>query len=69
MKVELELLPVMMPNFLPVKGWAERRISVVELSYEEAEKYGELMKQEFIKHHHEKKKRQAADKIKIAYTL
>lgn len=67
-KMEIELAPPMMPNFLPVKN-SDKRISVVELTYQEAERYGELMKQEFIKHWEQKKKREAADKIKIAYTL
>ncbi len=54
MQKTIELLPVLMPNFLPVKGFTQR-VSVGDLTESEAHEYAELMKQEFIKHWKKKK--------------
>lgn len=59
MKREVELNPPMMPNFISMKMPVGKRqdgfkpapqIAVSDLSKEEAEEYGELMKQTFIVH-------------------
>lgn len=63
MKIKLELMPPMMPNFISIKQPARPRqegfkelpkIPVSDLSREEAEEYGELMKQTFLKHWEQK---------------
>lgn len=63
MQKTVKLLPPSMPNSINVerpagtrqegidKGWS---LSISELSEKEAEEYGELMKQTFIKHHKQK---------------
>jgi len=68
MKKEMKLLPVLMPNFLPYCVPTGKRqdgfhpeknhIPVSSLTKEEAEEYGELMKQEFIKHWERKTNKQ-----------
>jgi hypothetical protein len=59
MKKEVELLPPIMPNFININtksafellDFSKRKgMAVVDLTKEEAEKYGELMKQTFIQH-------------------
>ena len=59
MEKKFKLLPPTMPNFISMEtpvgkrqdGIGEpRRISIAEFSEEEAEQYGELMKQTFIEH-------------------
>lgn len=59
MEKKFKLKPPMMPNFISVEsgqrlkqeGFASNMtIPVSELSEEEAEEFGELMKQAFIKH-------------------
>jgi len=59
MKKELELIPPMMPNFVRFKQKAGLRqegfkttegFPVKDFTEEEAIEFGELMKQEFIKH-------------------
>lgn len=60
MEKKIKLLPPMMPNFISMEMPAglkqdglniERgKLSITDLTKEEAEEYGELMKQEFIKH-------------------
>ncbi len=60
MEKKFKMLPPMMPNFLPYESAPRprqegfnpenNRISVSELSEEEAIEYGELMKQAFIEH-------------------
>lgn len=63
MEKKFKLLPPTMPNFLSLEMPAGRRedgikeapkISVSDLSKEEALEYGELMKQAFINHWHTK---------------
>src|SRR5688572_20188054 len=59
MKKEFELLPPMMPNFIsinqsPQEGQDRFKIPVSDLSDQEAEAYGELMKRAFIAHHRER---------------
>lgn len=60
MERKVKLLPPMMPNFISIEspprprqeGLVERyKISVSELTNDEAVEYGELMKQTFIEHH------------------
>jgi len=64
MKKTFDLLPPMMPNFIfydvPAQprqaGFNEKpKISVIDLSEEEAVEYGELMKKTFIEHWRSKK--------------
>ncbi len=60
MQKKIELLPPHMPNFIRYRvelapslagnKEAKETISVSDLTESEAEEYGELMKQEFIKH-------------------
>jgi hypothetical protein len=60
MKKSFELLPPMMPNFISYKipprprqeGFNAdgNKLPIEELSKDEAEEYGELMKQTFIQH-------------------
>ncbi len=63
MDKKFELLPPIMPNFIKVNiGQVIMRdetnsINVSDLSSDEAEAYGELMKQTFIKHWGEKKEK------------
>lgn len=68
MNKTFKLLPPLMPNFLafeigPQKrqqGFVTNRVSVTELSEQEAIEYGELMKQAFIEHWKNKKLQQSA---------
>lgn len=62
MKIEVKLLPPLMPNFISIdtpprprqEGLTESyKVRVCELSDQQAEEYGELMKQRFIEHHKE----------------
>jgi hypothetical protein len=62
MEYKVKLQAPMMPNFISIEtpprpngeGLQESdKIRVCELTYEQAEEYGELMKQAFIKHHEE----------------
>jgi hypothetical protein len=62
MDLKVKLLPPMMPNFISIETPARPKqegfkegygIRVCELTNEEAEQYGELMKQAFIQHHKE----------------
>ena len=62
MERKVKLLPPMMPNFISIEtpprprqeGFQEgHKIRVCELTYQEAEQYGELMRQTFIEHHKE----------------
>lgn len=61
MEKKFKLLPPMMPNFLSIEqparskqdGLSDFKVRVCELTNEEAEQYGELMKQAFIQHHKE----------------
>ena len=49
MEKKIKVLPPMMPNFIKLKidnSW----ISVQNLNQDEAEQFGELMKQTFINH-------------------
>lgn len=59
MEKKFKLLPPKMPNFISYEAAARRRqdvitwdtgLNVSDLSREEAEEYGELMKQTFIVH-------------------
>lgn len=60
MEKKIKLLPPMMPNFISTEMPSGERqdglniergkFSITDLTKEEAEEYGELMKQEFIKH-------------------
>lgn len=64
MERKIKLLPPTMPNYVfmempPVSkqdgiDFDRGKISITEFSKEEAEEYGELMKQTFIKHWQEK---------------
>ena len=67
MEKKFKLRPPIMPNFLSIESGPRLRqegfahnmtIPVSELSKEEAIEYAELMKQEFIKHWHNKTKSQ-----------
>ena len=68
MEIKVKLLPPLMPNFISMEtpprprqeGLQERpKVRVCELSDIEAEEYGELMKQTFIKHHKEHVERES----------
>lgn len=51
MEKPINLLPPIMPNFIPYEiGAKMEHISITTLSEKEAIEYGELMKQAFIKH-------------------
>lgn len=59
MNIEFKLLPPMMPNFISYEMPPSKRqdgikfdnkISVADLTEQQAIEYGELMKQSFIKH-------------------
>lgn len=60
MEKKFELLPPTMPNFISYKtsprprqegiNFDANKIAIEDLSKEEAEEYGELMKQTFIQH-------------------
>lgn len=62
MEKKIRLLPPVMPNFISVEipewsqveGIKDFKISIADLTDKEAEEYGELMKQQFIAHHHNK---------------
>jgi len=60
MKTEVEMLPPLMPNFLPYKIGSNKninnRIPVGDLTEKEAIEYGELMKQAFVDHWRKKSK-------------
>jgi hypothetical protein len=49
MEKKFELLPPIMPNFIRLKSQSDT-FPIAKLTKAEAEEYGELMKQEFIKH-------------------
>jgi len=61
MDKKMKLLPPMMPNFITVDmgivgkredGFVEKpKIPISQLTRQEAEEYGELMKQAFIEHY------------------
>lgn len=62
MELKVKLQAPMMPNFISIEtpprpkeeGFKESyKVRVCELTNEEAEQYGELMKQAFIRHHKE----------------
>ena len=62
MTKEFNLLPPTMPNFISIgqpigqrqDGIKSFTVNVSDLTIEEAQEYGELMKQTFIKHHKNK---------------
>ena len=61
MEKKIKLLPPIMPNFISIQtsirprqdgGFSENyKIPIQDLSIQEAEEYGELMKQTFIQHY------------------
>jgi hypothetical protein len=67
MEYKVKLQPPLMPDYISTetnprkrgRGFQDSKISVCELTKEQAEEFGELMKQAFIKHH---KERVAMDK-------
>lgn len=59
MDYKLKLKAPIMPNFINVEGTASLgspQIAVSDLDKKQAEEFGELMKQEFIKHWEKKTK-------------
>jgi hypothetical protein len=71
MEYKVKLQPPIMPNFISIEtpprprneGLQESyKIRVCELTKDEAEKYGELMKQAFIQHHKEHIAREHGEK-------
>lgn len=66
MTKKFELLPPMMPNFIYIKtepkprqeGFTPHTIPVKDMDEQEAQEYGELMKQAFIQHWKDKKNNQ-----------
>jgi hypothetical protein len=61
MEYKVKLQAPLMPDYISIetnprkrgRGFQDSKISICELTREEAEEYGELMKQAFIKHHKE----------------
>ena len=59
MKKEIEILPPTMPNFIKLKrelGKNFEKFPIIHLSEKGAEKFGELMKQEFLQHYRKMKR-------------